>query len=90
MYPHQIGENHYRIILPPQPVPATDDAGFLMINDGDSENDRSIPLRKLLPVPAIEENKLYIIRIRRADVWSLEIRNWADGEDNDLEEIKRT
>lgn len=87
MYPHQIGENHYRIILPPQPVPDTDDAGFLKFNDG--ESDRSIPLRKLLPIPAIEENKLYIIRLRRADVWSLEIRDWADGEDTDLEEITR-
>lgn len=87
MYPHQIGENHYRIILPPQPVPDTDDAGFLKFNDG--EADRAIPLKKLLPIPAIEENKLYIIRLRRADVWSLEIRDWADGEDTDLEEITR-
>lgn len=88
MYPHQIGENHYRIILPPQPVPDTDEAGFLVFDDG-GEKEQQIPLRKLLPVPAIEENKLYIIRLRRADVWSLEIRDWADGEDNDLEEIKK-
>lgn len=87
MYPHQIGENHYCIILPPQPVPDTDDAGFLKFNDG--EADRAIQLKKLLPIPAIEENKLYIIRLRRADVWSLEIRDWADGEDTDLEEITR-
>lgn len=89
MYPNQIGENHYRIILPPQPVPDTDEAGFLVFDDG-GEKEQQIPLRKLLPVPAIEENKLYIIRLRRADVWSLEIQDWADGEDNDLEEIKRT
>ena len=88
LYPFEIKENRrYRVTLPPQPLPATDDAGFLCFNDGDA--DRSIALRRLIPIPAIEANKLYIIRLRRSDVWSLEIRDWMDDDDAELEEIKR-
>lgn len=86
IYPYEIEKgHHYRVILPPQPVPTADNTGFLRFTDADGEP-QSLPLNKLLRVSNLEENKLYIIRLRKG-FWTIEIRDWITDRVTDLEEV---
>lgn len=86
LYPFEVRKNHhYRVILPPQPVPATEDAGFLRFTDSDGVA-QSLPLSKIVRVASLEENKLYIIRLKKgfADII---IQDWVYDDSGVLEEI---
>lgn len=87
IYPYEIETgHHYRVILPPQSIPSAENTGFLRFTDIDGE-DQSIPLCKLLRVNSLEENKLYIIRLKKgfADII---IQDWIFDDSGILEEIK--
>lgn len=86
IYPYEIDKgHHYRVILPPQPVPTADNTGFLQFTDADGVA-QSLPLSKLIRVSNLEENKLYIIRLKKG-FWTIEIHDWVTDCVTDLEEV---
>lgn len=85
IYPWEIvPQKRFRVVLPPQELKAS-------LHFEYEGEEKDFTLNDLMKgIYQLEENKIYIIRFNKNFDFLLEIRDWIDGGDNELEEIAKT